>query len=124
MQPQTTERPILAHLMGEVIQSLMDIKRGYKGFKIPFISIVSMVGYSEGLGCAAYARIMGQTRLCIYRRLFRAIENGFIYKSEGKYYLTEKGKFCFQLVDNRLKQSLNRVESEIVSSIRKRLAKG
>ncbi len=63
------------------------------------------------------------TRDNIYKRLYRAIKAGYVYKQDKRYYLTSAGKTAYDALCIESDKAMNEIKRYLLEEIRRNMDK-
>lgn len=96
-------------------------RKGVDGLILPYFYCIMLVGDNSGLSCVELAELKHGKRSAMYRKLFRVIRAGFIYKENKRYYLTDSGAKVYGTICKEFEPLYKDIISVLTTEARKHL---
>lgn len=112
---------IRARIAWSQYDALQQVRRSVKGLRISNLWTIRLLGEVPGSRACELVKISGECKQVISGRLNLCIKSGMIYRESKRYYLSDKGRLVYDILNTELNAGMEAIISSMVKEARKRL---
>ena len=93
-------------------------RRKVRGTRVSHFVLILVIGTKEGEQLGEAVKVTGLRSDNVWHRLNRLKKLGYIHKVNRRYYLTDKGRWVYNTVLEKVKPSLNELIQQMICKVK------